>query len=117
MKQKQKLKNKKKKTSLSTCLFGCLSDRALNLIGTEASRTDVDMTGRTVDDRLDALDIGLPCTIGTSMGVRDLNTKGNALAAAFTLSHGNCTSYSEVWNQNNQLDYFTRDTKKKQVFF
>lgn len=51
------------------------------------------------------------------MRVRDLDTKGNTLAAAFTLSHGNCTSYSEVWNQNNQLDYFTRDTKKKQVFF
>mgnify|MGYP006926162450 CR=1 FL=1 len=51
------------------------------------------------------------------MRVRDLDTKGNTLAAAFTLSHGNCTSYSEVWNQNNQLDYFTRVTKKKQVFF
>ena len=48
------------------------------------------------------------------MRVRDLDTKGNTLAAAFTLSHGNCTSYSEVWNQNNQLDYFTRDAEKKQ---
>ena len=49
--------------------------------------------------------------------LRDLDTKGNTLAAAFTLSHGNCTSYSEVWNQNNQLDYFTRDAEKKQAFF
>ena len=48
------------------------------------------------------------------MRVGDLDTEGNTLAAAFTLSHGTCTSYSEVWNQNNQLDYFTRDAEKKQ---
>ena len=48
------------------------------------------------------------------MRVGNLDTKGNTLAAAFTLSHGTCTSYSEVWDQNNQLDYFTRDAEKKQ---
>ena len=51
------------------------------------------------------------------MRVGNLDTKGNTLAAAFTLSHGTCTSYSEVWNQNNQLDYFTRDAGKMQAFF
>jgi hypothetical protein len=51
------------------------------------------------------------------MRVGDLDTEGNTLAAAFTLSHGTCTSYSEVWNQNNQLDYFTRTAAKKQVPF
>ena len=93
------------------------SDGALDLIGAEASGTSVHMAGSSVHDSLHALDVGLPCPIGTSVGVRNLDTKGNTLAAAFTLSHGNCTSYSEVWNQNNQLDYFTRDTKKKQAFF
>ena len=39
------------------------------------------------------------------MRVRNLDTKGNTLAAAFTFSHGTCTSCSEVRNQNNQLDY------------
>ena len=51
------------------------------------------------------------------MGVGNLDTKGNALAAAFTLSHGTCTSCSEVRNQNNQLDYCNRLTCKMQAFF
>ena len=45
------------------------------------------MAGRTVDDRLDALDIGLPSTIGAAMGVGDLNTKGHALVAKLALCH------------------------------
>ena len=69
------------------------SDGPLNLVGTEASGTSVHMAGSTVDHGLDTLDIGLPCTVGTSVGVRNLNTKGNALAAIITLSHFVCTSY------------------------
>ena len=45
------------------------------------------MAGRTIDDRLDALDIGLPGAIGTSVGVGDLNTEGHALIAVFALCH------------------------------
>ena len=45
------------------------------------------MTGRTVHDRLDALDIGLPHSVGTSVGVGDLDPKGNTLAANIALSH------------------------------
>ena len=92
-------------------------DSAGNFASAQATGACVDILGRTLHDRLDTTDIRLPGTVGTAMGVGDLDTKGNTLAAAFTLSHGNCTSYSEVWNQNNQLDYFTRDTKKKQAFF
>ena len=64
-----------------------LSDSTLDLIGTEASGTSVHMAGSTVNDSLDALDVGLPCTVGTSVGVRNLNTKGHTLAAKITLSH------------------------------
>ena len=63
-----------------------------NLIGTEASCTDVDMAGRTIDDSFHALYVGLPHSVGTSVGVGDLNTKGNTLATIITLRH-NCTSY------------------------
>ena len=63
------------------------SDGALNLVGAEASGTSVHMAGSSVNDSLDALDVGLPCTIGTSVGVRDLNTKGYALTTKITLSH------------------------------
>ena len=56
-------------------------------------------------------------TVGTTMRVRNLDTKGNTLAAAFTFSHGTCTSCSEVRNQNNQLDYCSRLPGKMQAFF
>ena len=45
------------------------------------------MAGSSVNDSLNALDVGLPCTIGTSVGVRDLDTKGNALTTIITLRH------------------------------
>ena len=62
-------------------------DGPFNLVGTEASGTSVHMARSTVDNRLDTLDIGLDSTVGTSVGVGDLDTKGNALATIITLSH------------------------------
>ena len=63
------------------------SDSPFNLVGTEASGTSVDMARSAVDNSLNPLYIGLPSTIGTSVGVGDLDTKGNALAAIITLCH------------------------------
>ena len=63
------------------------SDGALNLVGAEASGTSVHMAGGPVNDSLDALHVGLPCTVGTSVGVRDLDTEGYALTTKITLSH------------------------------
>jgi len=62
-------------------------DSPFNLVGTEASGTSVHMARSTVDNGLDPLYIGLPGSIGTSVGVGDLNTKGNALATIITLRH------------------------------
>ena len=62
-------------------------DGALNLVGAEASGTCVNMAGSSVNDSLDALDVGLPGTVGTSVGVGNLNTEGHALATIITLSH------------------------------
>lgn len=56
-----------------------------NLIGTEASCTDVDMAGRTVNDCLHALYVGLPCTVRTSVGMGNLNAKRHTLAANIAL--------------------------------
>ena len=53
----------------------------------EATRTDVNMAGRTVNDCLYTLDIGLPGTVAAPVGVADLNTKSHALITKFTLSH------------------------------
>ena len=63
------------------------SDGPLNLVGTEASGTSVHMARSTVDNSLDTLDIGLPSTVGTSVGVGDLDTKGNTLTTIITLRH------------------------------
>ena len=63
------------------------SDSTLDLIGAEASGTSVHMAGSSVNDSLNALDVGLPCTIGTSVGVGDLDTKGYALTTKIALSH------------------------------
>ena len=65
--------------------FHTESDCALNLVGTEASRTDINMAGRTVNDSLHTLHIGLPSTVGPSVGVGNFDTKRNTLAANITL--------------------------------
>ena len=64
-----------------------ISDGPLNLVGTEASGTSIHMARSTVDNSLNPLHIGLPGTVGTSVGVGNLNTKGNALATIITLRH------------------------------
>ena len=81
------VKNKKRCLNQAAYFIAMELDGALNLVGAEASGTSVHMAGSTVNDSLDALDVGLPCTVGTSVGVRNLNTKGHALAAKITLSH------------------------------
>ena len=63
------------------------SDSTLDLIGAEASGTSVHMAGSSVNDSLNALNVGLPCTIGTSVGVGDLDTESHALAAIITFRH------------------------------
>ena len=62
-------------------------DSPLNLVGTEASGTSVHMARSTIHNGLNPLYIGLPGPIGTSVGVGNLNTKGNALATIITLRH------------------------------
>ena len=64
-----------------------LLQSAGNLTGTQASGTNIYMAGRTINHCLDALDIGLPRTIGTSVGVGNLDPKGNALVAKLAFSH------------------------------
>ena len=45
------------------------------------------MARSTVDNRLHALDIGLPHSVGTSVRMGDLDAEGNALAADIALCH------------------------------
>ena len=63
------------------------SDCPLDLVGTEASGTSIHMARSSVNNGLDSLYIGLPSTVGTSVGVGHLDTEGHALATIITLRH------------------------------
>lgn len=67
---------------------GPLSDGTGNLIGTQATGAGVNVTGRTVHDRLYALDVGLPGSVGTPMGVRNLDAKHNCPSADIAFAMG-----------------------------
>ena len=62
-------------------------DSPFDLVGTEASGTSIHMARSSVNNGLDPLNIGLPGTVGTSVGVGNLDTEGNALATIITLRH------------------------------
>ena len=82
------VRTKQKRHCLSSDVMGDMgSDGPLNLVGTEASGTGVHMARSTVNNCLDPLHIGLPGTVGTSVGVGDLDTKSHALTTKITLRH------------------------------
>ena len=76
--------------------------RAGNLAAAEAAGADVDVLGGTVNNRLYALHIGLPCAVGTSVGVADLNPEGNALIAELALCHAEAPPWM-VFAENTAL--------------
>ena len=95
-------------------------DGALNLVGAEASGTCVNMAGSSVNHSLDALDVGLPGTVGTSVGVRDLNAEGHTLTTKITLSHSlhlPSFYYSIIHALSQALRYDSKLFKKKQALF
>ena len=81
------IENKNGVTEVTPFFTAGKSDGPLNLGGTEASGTSVHMARSPVDNSLDTLHIGLPSTIGTSVGVGHLDTEGHALATIITLRH------------------------------
>ena len=60
---------------------------ACNLSAAEAASAYVDMLRSTVNDSLNALHIGLPHTIGTSVGMGHLDAESNILVTELTLCH------------------------------
>ena len=78
----------RKRASRLACSLACLrSDRTLNLVGTQASCADIYMARSTVNDCLDTFDVGLPCTVRTSVRMGDLDTECYALAADIAFCH------------------------------
>ena len=58
-----------------------------DLAGTEAAGAHIDVLGSTVDHSLNALDVGLPGTVGAAVGVGNLDTEVHALATELTFGH------------------------------
>ena len=69
-----------------------ISDGPSDLAAAEAAGAHVNVLRGTVDDGLNALDVGLPHTVGATVGVAHLDTESNALFAELTLCHSCCTS-------------------------
>ena len=78
------------------------------------------MARSTVNDRLDALDVGLPSSVGTSVGMGDLNAERNALAANIALCHqlhllatGKSIKSAVPWTPNNIVTDVSTKSKHK----
>ena len=96
------------------------SNRSFDLIGTEASGTSVHMAGSSIDNSLDPLHIGLPGTVGTSVGVGNLNTKGYALATKITLRHSlhlPSGQFVKLLRQLERLHIIAKIEEKSKSFF
>ena len=77
-----------KSTGISLCFFVLAgSDSAGNFARTEASGADVHMSGSSIHDRLHALHVRLPGTVGAAVRVGHLNAEHDALVTKFTFSH------------------------------
>ena len=79
--------NTKRHRKIGAVIGGWELDGPLDLVGTEASGTSVHMARSSVNNRLNPLHIGLPSTIGASVGMGNLNAESYALATKITLSH------------------------------
>ena len=77
----------KKSAPFGTDLFAWNLYGALNLAAAKATGAGVDMLGTSVHYGLYALDVGLPCAIGTPVGMADLDTESHVLSTILTLCH------------------------------
>ena len=78
------------------------------------------MARSTIDNSLDPLDIGLPSTIGTSVRVGNLDTKGHALTTKITLRHSlhlPSGSFLSKLRLSQALRYDIKLSPKMQAFF
>ena len=57
------------------------------LTASKAAGANVNVLNGTVEISLYSSDVGLPCSVRTSVGVRYLNTESHSFSANFTFSH------------------------------
>jgi hypothetical protein len=88
---KQSTKNRQGRTSLAGFTYWILREGRLDgsryAARTQATGAGVNVTGRTVNQRFDALYIGLPGAVASSVRVGYPNTEADALAANIAFCH------------------------------
>ena len=75
---------------------GKASNSSLYFAGTQAAGAGVDTAGSTVYNCLYSSDIGLPGTVRTAMGVRNLDTESDALTTNFAFCHLSAPPYRAI---------------------
>ena len=93
-----------------------------DLAGAQATGASVHTLGGSVDDSLDALHVGFPGSVGTSVGMGNLDTESNALSAKLALCHDRHLLTTAIYALSKLIikdskKYINRFNKKKQVFF
>ena len=76
------------------------SDRSGDLTGTQAACAGVNSAGGAVDDRLDSLHVGLPGSVGPSVGVGNLDTELHVFTAKIAFCHVERTSFDYWTNKS-----------------
>lgn len=92
------------------------SDSTGDFPRTQATGAGVNPFRRAVHNRLDTHDIGLPGTVGPSVGVGNLNAESYAFSADIAFCHIFCTSLNDI-SKEIQQKYISRFPREKQVLF
>ena len=80
----------------------------------QTTGASVGVPGNAVDQNLYALHVRLPCTVGTPVGMADLNTERYSLVTELTLCHLVPHLLPDLNLPNRQLFYITRETLQMQ---
>ena len=101
-------KRKKPKDELSAYILRSLrlSDRSGDLTGTQAACAGVNSAGGAVDDRLDSLYVGLPGSVGSSVGVGYFDTELHVFSAKIAFCHVERTSF-DYWTNKSAENIIT----------
>ena len=95
-----------RKRCLVGTVFYCGDLCALNLARTKATGADIDRLVRAVDNRFDTADVGLPCSVRLTVGVRNVMSERDALTANAAICHFDTMI-------NFHVDYFLRNLPHK----
>lgn len=86
------MRKEKETLPMAMSLLKCFAilrklDGAGDLAGTQTTGAGIHSLGRAVHNSLNALDVRLPCAVGTTMRVRNPDSESYALTADITFCH------------------------------